>query len=200
MGEHRTGYHSWYNANVARGREANSRLSLFADHDLAKVSDALVTLGKSAEDFRGLWSRILPIMSQGTWDLIRSRGTLVGKPWDPLTVPYAKRKARAGFGTTPLKRTGAMLSQLVGVNAGLQRLSKMLVSWGSSADYAQAVSRGFYGRGFAYSPRRFIGWAAPMVEKVRATASSWADEVIAKAGTEIAKAKATQRMMNEWGT
>jgi hypothetical protein len=114
------------------------------------------------QDWSKFWPSLVPILSAGVREIVGSRGAAVGYPWKPSTDKYLKRKARQGFGSQDLVRTGGMLNDLTsgGATYGTLDVKRTSMKWGSNRPYARAVQFRS-GRG-----KWFVGWTDNMRSQV----------------------------------
>lgn len=71
------------------------------DDDIDRLAVAITTFETEISDFTDLWDDVEIIMERNEEALFASQGASAGRPWDPLTEEYAKRKAEQ-FGNQPI--------------------------------------------------------------------------------------------------
>lgn len=118
--------------------------------DLAAAFD---NLGKGFGDWRPAWRAMLyPVFVKGIERNLGSQGGALDDRWPELTRLYRKRKTRLGS-RMMLKLSGTLRNSLK-----TQKMTKRLMSYGTTVPYARAVQ---YGKG-RLGRRRFVGWTAKM--------------------------------------
>jgi phage gpG-like protein len=146
--------------------------------DPAQFAEAMKRLGTDLADWRPAWIKVAPIVQAGIANNIRTQHDPYGTTWPPLEAKYARRKARAGYTSAALYRTGRLVASFLASGAVTMTPARLKV--GTSLPYARAVNFGtVQGRNRGIAARPFMGITPEMRRASLGAMNARARELIA---------------------
>lgn len=157
---------------------STERFSVTVDPSPKAIADAFGALGKGFDDWRPAFrAMVYPVFVKGFERNFGTQGASLGDPWPALSPAYFARKKRMGQ-RLMMKRTGALRSRMHVV-----KISKRLISYGSTLPYARAVQ---YGKG-RIGKRRYAGWSDAMKAEALRKMSEHGETLVKRAHEQMQK-------------
>ncbi len=119
-----------------------TRLRVSFDPALVRVVDRLKGAEKTLSELRPVMARVNQGIQAGVRRNIDSRGATVNERWDQYNPAYLARKAAKGRGSTPMRFTGALDSQIRGGGGSTVKINKKSTSLELNLSYIRAINFG----------------------------------------------------------
>jgi phage gpG-like protein len=86
--------------------------------DDENVLFAVDTLSERVQNFEPVWRQIAKDLMELEEQIFATQGSVIGKPWAPLSPKTIRQKQRKGFPLEPLVRTGRLRASLTDETSG----------------------------------------------------------------------------------
>lgn len=161
---------------MARSGKGEERFSITIEPSPKILAQSFEQLAEDLKDWRPAWRQMLrPVFIEGVEKNLGTQGGSLQDKWPPLDPAYYVRKRRMGSRMT-LKLTGRLRGSMRTL-----RLTKRLVSYGTTVPYARAVQ---YGKG-RIGRRRFVSWSPEMKARATAIMNAYVEQAVAAAAERI---------------
>lgn len=136
-------------------------------------------------DWRPLFRAMVPILRSELRSNFLGRGNKLD-PWPTPSEAYAARKAREGFGSTDMVRTGETLEQLTGPPLSM---TKTTLTMGVHTPQARSLQWG--NRKAGIKRRAIVGWTPRMQRAALEAANNLASKRLQAAARQLAQERVT---------
>lgn len=123
---------------------------------LRVVSRRIRMIGVRAENYMPVGRKVAQVIAKSNRRQFQTRGSYYGTPWRPLAPSTLKDKARHGFTSRPLVRTGDLKRSFTRVPFPIQEITKTSIRVGSDNRVARWQQYGTHLRGRRHIPPRVM--------------------------------------------